>query len=374
MSRKNSLAGLALILLLGWGGVAAAQGRPAMVATEVVEIREIAETTTVFGQVVADTESTVAARVSGIVTEVLVRPGDVVARGDVIVRFDTELLEIEMTQAQAEIDVAEAGLRVADVQVDVARRTFERANALRSSATISEGQLEDRQGAFASARAGRDQAQARLLAAEAAARRAAYNLENAVVRAPFDGTVLEVRADAGGFIQNGGAIVDLLATGALEVQSNVPSRYSDALTPGLQVSAKTDTGSDVDLTLRAILPTENASTRTRPVRFVPEETNGFSVGQSVSIALPISPPQDVLTVPKDALIQGAAGWTVFVNAEGKAQPRTVEVGRPLGNRFEVVSGLASGDEVVVRGNERLRPMQDIQVAPAGGGRPDTASN
>lgn len=355
--------------------VAIAQGRAAMVSTETVEIREIAETTTVFGQIVADTESTIAARVAGVLDTVYVRPGDVVEAGTVLAKFDTELLEIEVSQALAEVGVAQAGLQVAEARMDVARRGFERANALRSSATISEGQLEDRQGAFAEARASRDQAQARLLAAETALRRAEYNLANALVRAPFDGTVLSVPAEAGGFTQNGGAIAVVLSTGALEVESNVPSRYSSALIPGLSVSGQTDTGQAFTMTLRAVLPTENAATRTRPVRLVPDTMNGFSVGQSVTLALPVSAPEDALTVPKDALIQGASGWSVFVNADGKAQPRTVEIGRPLGDRFEVLAGLAPGDEVVVRGNERLRPMQDIQAMPSGGGgAPRAASN
>ena len=344
-----------------------------MVSTEVVDVRPVVETTTVFGRIVADAESTVASRVSGVLTEVAVRPGDRVAKGDVLARFDTQLLEIEMTQARAEEAVALAGLEVAEVRMDVARRGFERANALRTSATISEGQLEDRQGAFSEARAGRDQANARVLAAQGALARADYNLTNATVRAPFDGTVLSVAAQEGGFTSNGGAVAVVLDTGALEVEANVPSRFIDALTPGLEVGGRTDDGREITLRLRATLPTEFAATRTRPVRLVPETADGFSVGQSVTLDLPVSAPQDALTVPKDALIQSAGGWSVFVNAEGKAQPRTVQVGRALGDRFEVLDGLAAGDEVVTRGNERLRPMQDIAAMPSGAAAPG-ASN
>jgi hypothetical protein len=56
-----------------------------------------------------------------------------------------------------------------------------------------------------------------------------------------------------------------------------------------------------------------------------------------------------------------------VNEDGKAAPRTVTIGAALGDQFEVLSGLVPGDEVVVRGNERLRPGQDI--APQGQGDP-----
>jgi multidrug efflux pump subunit AcrA (membrane-fusion protein) len=62
---------------------------------------------------------------------------------------------------------------------------------------------------------------------------------------------------------------------------------------------------------------------------------------------------------KDALVQARGGWTVFVAEDGKAQPRAVNIGVALGDQYEVLSGLAPGDQVVVRGNERLRPGQDI---------------
>lgn len=355
---------LAFVLTAAASGVVWAQGGPAMVNTETVEEREIAETASVFGQVVADRESVVAARVSGVVSEVMVLPGDQVMTGDILASFDTELLTIELAQAQAEAEVARAGLGVAEARLTLARQGFERADALRDRAAISEGQLEDRQGAFSEARAGRDQAQARVLAAETALARAQYNINNATVRAPFDGVVLSVEADTGGFTQNGGPIAVVLDTGSVEVEANVPARFAGSLTAGVTVAGRLDDGTELELSLRAVLPTEFSATRTRPARFIPAAQEAFSVGQSVTLDIPVTAPRSVLSVPKDALIQSPSGWTVFVNADGKAQPREVSIGTPLGERFEVLSGLAQGDEVVVRGNERLRPMQDIQAVPA----------
>ena len=79
----------------------------------------------------------------------------------------------------------------------------------------------------------------------------------------------------------------------------------------------------------------------------------------LAVEIPVGAARDVLSVPKDALVQARGGWTVFVAADDQAQPRTVTLGVPLGDRYEVLDGLAPGDLVVVRGNERLRPGQDI---------------
>ena len=84
-----------------------------------------------------------------------------------------------------------------------------------------------------------------------------------------------------------------------------------------------------------------------------------AVGQSLTVQVAVGEARTVLAVPKDALVQAQNGWTVFVAEDGKAQPRTVAIGAPLGDRYEVLSGLQAGDMVVVRGNERLFPQQDI---------------
>lgn len=144
------------------------------------------------------------------------------------------------------------------------------------------------------------------------------------------------------------------------------------------MSGRTDTGEDLELTLRAILPTEFSATRTRPVRFQMSGSDAaVAVGQSVTVEVPVSLPEDVVVVSKDAVVQARGGWQVFVNDGGKASPRMVEIGRSIGDAFEVLSGLSVGDEVVTRGNERLRPGQDIAPQNAGagssGGAPDTAS-
>ncbi|MEO0990173.1 MAG: efflux RND transporter periplasmic adaptor subunit, partial [Pseudomonadota bacterium] len=190
----------------------------------------------------------------------------------------------------------------------------------------------------------------------------------ATVRAPFGGVILEVTTEIGQFVGAGTQVATMVDVDAMEVEANVPSRFVDALQQGLEVSARGDSGRTLPLVLRAILPTEFSSTRTRPVRFdIADNTGGqVAVGQAVTLQVPISAPRDVTVVPKDALVQGrGGGWMVFLNLEGKATPRPVEIGAALEGGFEVLSGLQPGDEVVVRGNERLRPGQDIQPMNAG---------
>ena len=347
-----------------------AQGGPALVATEAVEIRTLSETSPVFGEVVAQRESAIAARVAGIVDDVSVLVGDQVDPGDVMAVLDRQLIRIQLAQAEATLSEAEAGIEVAQARVVRTEDVFRRIESLTGSSAFSEGRLEDARGAFAEAVGQLAQAQARLLNAQAALDRARYDDERASVTAPFRGVVLSVDAEPGQFIQVGAPVARVLDTTTLEVQANVPAQYIGGLAPGLELSGTTEDGTPLMLMVRAILPTEFVSTRTRPVRFsanLADLPQRIAVGQSITVSVPTDAPRDALSVPKDALTQGVNGWSVFLEEDGVATPRPVQIGVAMGDRFEVLSGLTEGDLVVVRGNERLFPGQPIQSSNGQGG-------
>lgn len=360
-------AGLALVLSTP---AATGQSGPADVLTERVERREVSETVPVFAEIVATRESDVAMRVAGSVTEVDVEVGSQVAAGDVLAALDRDLLELELRSADASVVEAQAGVAVARAGVDLAEKAFARVEGLRGTNAFSQGSFEDREAAVAQARGQMAQAEARLLVARAARDRAQYDLDRSVLRAPFAGTVMDVLIDPGEYVQVGTPVALLLDTDDVEVEANVPAQFVGALADGDRVVGQTDDGEMLDLRVRAILPTEFTATRTRPVRL----SGAFSgvgrpvaVGQSVTVQVPTSAPVTATLVPKDAVTQAQGSWTVFVNDGGQATPRTVEIGRSFGSHFEVLSGLSPGDEVVVRGNERLRPMQAINPTRAGDG-------
>ncbi|SFS16806.1 efflux RND transporter periplasmic adaptor subunit [Yoonia litorea] len=362
-----------ILLAVALPSLAFAQGRPAGVQTKVIEMEEMTETVSVFGQIVAVRQSAVATRVSGVIASVPIQIGSTVAAGDTLAQMDTSRLQIELASAQAQLEIAIAGLEVAQAVSDRATKAFERADELAASASISSAALEERASAVAEAQGGLAQAEARIAAAQNAISLAEYNLSNATIRAPFDGVVLDIFAQPGQFAATGSQITTLLDISNVEVEANIPARYVASLSPDRTVAGATGGGATFTTTLRAVLPTEFSETRTRPVRFAVDTFDpSFAIGQPVTLDVPIGDAREVLAVPKDALVQARGGWTAYVNDGGKASPRTVTVGAPIGDNFEVLSGLAPGDEVVVRGNERLRPGQDIAPMGAGGppgGRP-----
>ena len=348
--------------------MALAQGGPSSVAVETVEIQNIAETVPVFAEVVTSREGTIASRISGTVAFVPVLEGAVVAKGDILAVLDTELLEILERQAEARMTEANAGVAIARSRLDRTVNALTRNRGLLNTPAFSRGRFDDAQSDVFEAEGLLAEAEARVKTSEATLAETRYQLDRANIIAPFAGIVLEVNTNPGEYIASGAPVVTLLDIEAIEIEASVPSKYISALAPGLNVMAATETGDPLTLEVRVLLPVENTATRTRPVRFTsPElaEMSTIAIGQSITVNIPISDPRDVLSVPKDALVQGRGGWTVFVAKDGKAEPRPVQIGVALGDRFEVLAGLQDGDVVVTRGNERLRPGQAIAPMTAG---------
>ena len=351
-----------LLCILCFSGPAFAQGGPSMVGVQVVETRMLSETVPVFAEVTTARDGAVASRVVGNVEMVHVLAGSRVEAGDPLVELDDELLQIILVQSQAQIAVAESSIATAEVRLSRAMTTFGRINALNESSAFSQSRFDDAKGEVQEARAQLAEAKARERGAEAQLDEARYQLERSTITAPFPGVVLEVNTIPGAFIGAGTPVVRLLDISAFEIEARVPARYLPGLEPGQKMMARTELGSELELELRALLPLEDRGTRTRAVRFSAPGLSALpdaAVGQSWTVDVPVGAPREMLSVPKDALVQTPGGWTVYVAEEGKAQPRLVQIGLPIGDRYEVVSGLAEGDVVVVRGNERLRPGQDI---------------
>ncbi|MEM7696530.1 MAG: efflux RND transporter periplasmic adaptor subunit [Pseudomonadota bacterium] len=360
---------IALALISALPTAALAQGRPATVDVDPVAIVAVAETQPLIARFVASDESVVATRVPGIVGEVLVRVGDRVAAGDTLATLDTELLTIERDGAEATLAQAEAGLEVALANESLAEQVLARTQRLRGSAAFSQGRADDLAKELARGAGEKARAEAALAVARAAVGTARYRLNNAVIRAPFDGVVLERLASAGDYLTIGGNVARLMDDGSLEIEADAPTEIVSGLTPGTTISVVMDDGGPGLAKVRAVVPSESPSTRTRPVRLTLTESQSekaLASGQSVTVLAPVGAPREALSVAKDALVQQAGGWIVYAATDGRATPRPVTLGVAIADRYEVTGALEPGDLVVIRGNERLRPGQPIAFEdPAG---------
>ncbi len=340
-----------------------AQGRAAQVEVDAVIEEPLRQTMPVIGRFVARQAGPVAALVSGPVEEILVDVGDRVAKGDVLVRLSTDITVGNRNLREAELSEKKARLGSARAQLRLAKQELARIESLKKSAAFSQASYEDKRAEVARYQSSVAEANASVARAKANLELSELDMKRAEIKAPYNGVVVARQAVAGAYITTGASVVSLVNDEDMEIEADVPAGRLAGLAPGRAIRATLDTGRNVMAVVRSVIPTENALTRTRPVRFTPQLAGDlpprFATDQSVTVLLPMGEPRDIVSVHKDAVIARGAGYIVYAVEEGKAQLKQVELGEAAGIRTEVLSGLIAGDLVVTRGNERLRPGQDV---------------
>jgi RND family efflux transporter MFP subunit len=286
-----------------------------------------------------------------------------VRKGDVVANLVTARIKAARSFSAAAVKEQKARERTAKAQLAQTRKELVRLASLRKSAAFSRARHDDKLLEVAKFESGVGEAEAGITSARAELRLADIDLYNAKVRAPYNGVVTKKHTSPGAFLNVGDPVVTLINDELLEVEADVPSDRLSGLSVGRAMPAQLESGQQINIEVRAVVPEENALTRTRPVRFLvkmdAESDVSVASNQSVTINMPVGRSREVLSVHKDAIIPRSGESVVFAAIDGKAVRLVLKLGDAVGNRFEVLDGLKLGDLVVVRGNERLRPGQSI---------------
>ncbi|NQW10255.1 MAG: efflux RND transporter periplasmic adaptor subunit [Alphaproteobacteria bacterium] len=356
------LVGTGLAVILATGSTAIAQ-QPAAVGVDTVRVEPLNQTVSVLGRLVPRRSGVVATRVAERVDMVEVEVGDRVARGDVLARLANDRLKSDQLRWAAEVKAARARVARENASLGKSRQTLERQMSLKGSTAFRKDRAEDAERDLDIAAASLASAEADVARAEAQLALAQTSLTDAVIVAPYDGVITVKHTVEGNYLRGGDPVVTMLNDHDLEIEADVPAARIAGLEAGALVEAEFQIGGRIFAVVRAVVPEENPRTRTRAVRFVPQLDNHklrLAANQSIAVHIPIGDSRDVVTVNKDAVVVQRGAQVVYLVVDGKVQPRSVTLGESLGNRFEVLSGLAAGDVVVTRGNERLRPGQAVK--------------
>ena len=206
------------------------------------------------GTVEARKTSTVASEVEGLVEEYPVRQGERIQAGEVLARLRTRQLELEKQSLEAEIAETLARTRLA-------KRELERARELFEAKIIPQEELDAKQYEY-DAWEGRD------LRLKAQVERVEDNIARAVVKAPFDGVILEERSQAGEWLGKGDPVVELVSLQNLEVSVDVPERYLNRFSVGARVALSFEAlgGRRAMGTVSVIIPQADPRARAFPVK------------------------------------------------------------------------------------------------------------
>jgi len=342
---------LLTIFAMGIGSVVMAQGAPeqppAPVKVSRAQLREMSSVVYAPGTIVSRNDADIASEVSGRLVSVA-EVGDFIEAGGLIAKVDDTFLKLELQNADAIIKRLEANLTYRNNQL-------ERFENLARQQSASVGEMDE-------ARSQRDMAEQDLVQARIAHDQIKYRLERTSVKAPFSGHIVERFRQGGEYISVGGEVARLVDTTNIEVQARAPMEVAAYVKAGLPVSVKDDKGREVNGEIRAIVPVGDERSRLIEVRITLDE-QPWVIGGAVRVALPKSSPQEVVAVPRDALILRENVTYVYkLNDDGTVEQVSVVTGVGNGPLVEVRGNLEAGDEVVTLGGERLRPGQTVSIA------------
>lgn len=356
-----------------------AQMPPVAVRAAKAELREVQPHRRVTGSLRALARGKVAALEEGRVLDVTVREGARVRRGDIIAKVDARRLQAQKAELLAARRTIEAQIEQRKAELVQARRDLARTQRLLDTraVTVEEHQHQETQVAVAEAMLLTEQS--RLVETESQLELLEVRLEDMVVRAPYDGQVVERHTEPGEWIKAGEPFITLVSTGQIEAWLDVPERYTESLTAASSVALTLDGPVMVEVGGRQgkyeakqakRIPDINARTRTFAIVLTLDDPSGvLTPGMSVDAWLPVGDRETRLTVPKDAVIR-SGHRTVVYKAMSQPEGMTavelpVEVLFETGGRAIVqADSLAEGDQVIVEGNERLFPGTAITVATA----------
>lgn len=315
-----------------------------------VELAPLDRTLPIVGTLFAKDEATISAEVEGQVEKTMVDFGDRVQVGQQLALINTTTYDALAKQSAANLAKAKANSLNAEHEL-------QRVQELRKSGIASESDLDK-------AQTESEQKNAEIKSAEADEAIARLHLEKSQVRAPFDAAVAERIASAGDFMKTGSPLFRLVNDSVLKYIVQAPERYAGHVKKEQLVVFSVDAFPEQKFEGKVYLisPSVNMSTRAFAFGALVKNADGklkastFARGELI---LDRNVPTPV--VPLDAVINFAGVTKIFVVEGGIAKAHSVQAGRILQGRQEILGGLKPGDSVVVSGQTKLFDGAKVRV-------------
>jgi membrane fusion protein (multidrug efflux system) len=352
----------------------AANGPPAVGVVEATK-RPIIETSEFLGRVEAVNRVNVVARVTAFLEERLFKEGAEVRTRDELYRLERGPFEADLAAKKAQVAQLAATL-------ENARLTADRARILLSGPA---GQ----QSTYDAALANQRSLEAQVMAAQAQVQSSQINLDYTDIRSPIDGKIGRTAVTEGNVVSPGSGVLTTIVSqdpmyvvfpvsvrqglelreryaprgglNAVVIKLRLPDGRLYDQTGKLDFVDNTIAQSTDTVTVRGGIPNSTVhdpSTAGGPVRELTD-------GEFVTVLLEGVQPVEMLAIPRAAVLSDQQGDYVFVvGPDNKAEQRRIQLGQSASTTAAVISGLSSGDKVIVEGLQRVRPGQPVSPGPA----------
>jgi RND family efflux transporter MFP subunit len=306
----------------------------------------------VSGTLVADRTASIRAEVPGPVLAVMLDPGARVSKGTPLVRIDDAAIRDAFLSAKS-------GVTQAELASDIAKREQDRAEKLLAAGAIAQNAVEMARRGAAGAQAALDDAKARLASAQ-------KNMDNTVVRAPYDGIVSERQVNPGDIVAPGAPLVTIVDPSTMRLEGTVPADQLGAIRIGSPISftvtgypGRTFTG-----TISSIYPSADPGTRqVRLFAKIPNAGRGLVAGLFAAGRIATTRHEGI-AVPLTAIDQRGVKPEVSKLKNGKIEKAEVTLGTrdDATERMEITSGVAVGDTLLIGAAAGITPGTPVRVS------------
>jgi membrane fusion protein (multidrug efflux system) len=321
---------------------------PVAVTTTRADVREMPKSLLITGSLSANERALVASDGAGKVVKTFVERGDRVKKGAVLARLDVSDAALAAAEASASAKAARA-------QEDHAKLERERADRLYAKKVISEAERDRMQ-------ASSDTSVANANAAGARAARASKQVADGIIRAPFDGVVVERFISVGEYVSPGSRVVELVQKDPMRLDLDVPESMALRLKEGDQVrfSVLPVPGKEFSATVRFLGPVLDRKSRHRHVEAVVDDRDARLVpGMFATTRLTLTT-RKIVAIPENAISGDAASPRAFVVEDGRIEERVLQLGERDRGFVSVLKGISVGESVVERPSSELADGRRVQ--------------
>ena len=356
---------------------AAKAAEPVAIRMAAAEVRKVEKSISVTGSLLPDETVSVSAEVPGRVAAIRADFGQRVKKGDVLAEIDTQELALQCERSKASLAqaLARAGLRPgqedatpettpsirqAAAQFEDARSKYENAAKLVKSGDIAQERfneidkaLQARQAALEATRDELRVLLASIQALRAEVRLSEKRLNDAVVRAPFDGAVTARLISPGQYTKENTPILTLVKTSPLRLRADIPESIAMDVRVGTTLSFTTDAAPGVSFhaVVREMNPSLDARSRSLAAEArLLENDARLKPGMFVQVRLVTARDASVVAVPKDAIYAVAGLTKIFVIRDGKAVEIRLSPGQEVDGWVEAPGGVVRAGELVATSN------------------------
>ena len=324
--------------------------------TGVVNLKWILEQT---GDIRPIQEVDVYPKVPGkIIEKLLAEKGDFVKKGMIVAKLEDDTIKAQIAEAEAALESAKANLKQVEANLEVIKKDRLRLKNLFKEKAIARQRLDHIEAEYIAVKEGKWLAETQIKRAEAVLRQLEILNRDHSIYATITGYVSARYVDQGSMSDPRHPIFRISHEEMVKIVTTVTEKDFPHIKKGMKVEALVGAFPDKVFTgvITIINPTIDPITRTGEIEIhIPNENRALSSGMFAHIRLFLGE-RMTLAVERDALnkMAGTGSYFVYVVEEGRAVLKNIKTGISQGNLVEIIDGLEEGEQVVVKGQNRLK--------------------